>query len=174
MQYCKAIILPLNINNLKNTDARIFHKTSVDWIPRIVRHDHRVWPTPGMPCWFNTGKSVNGIHFIDTRKEKNPTPVFFIPAEEASDKIQHSIQVEILGNRKREFPQPDKGHLWKTDSWHYHKWWKPDSFPPKTRSKERMSIVILDIVLESLNSMKGQENEINDKCQKGRTKEIPW
>ena len=25
--------------------------------------------------------------------------VFFIPAEEASDKIQHSIQVEILGNR---------------------------------------------------------------------------
>ena len=37
-----------------------------------------------------------------------------------------------------------------------------------------MSSVILDIVLESLNSMKGQENEINDKCQKGRTKEIPW
>ena len=37
-----------------------------------------------------------------------------------------------------------------------------------------MSIVILDIVLESLNSMKRQENEINGKCQKGRTKEIPW
>ena len=98
MQYCKAIILPLKIN-LKNTDARIFHKTSVDWIPRIVRHDHRVWPTPGMQRWFNAGKSVNGIHLIDTRKEKNPMSVFFIPAEEASDKIQHSIQVEILGNR---------------------------------------------------------------------------
>ena len=88
MQYCKAIILPLKIN-LKNTDARIFHKTSVDWIPRIVRHDHRVWPTPGMQRWFNAGKSVNGIHLIDTRKEKNPMSVFFIPAEEASDKIQN-------------------------------------------------------------------------------------
>ena len=50
---------------------------------------------PGMQGWFNIRKSINVIHHINKRKEKNHM-ILSIDAEEAFDKIQHSFLIKTL------------------------------------------------------------------------------
>ena len=50
---------------------------------------------PGMQGWFNIRKSVNVIHHINKRKDKNHM-ILSIDAEKAFDKIQHPFLIKTL------------------------------------------------------------------------------
>ena len=50
---------------------------------------------PGTQGWFNIRKSVNVIHHINKRKDKNHM-ILSIEAEKTFDKIQHSFLIKTL------------------------------------------------------------------------------
>ena len=50
---------------------------------------------PGMQGWFNIHKSINVIHHINKRKDKNHM-ILSIDAEKAFDKIQHPFLIKSL------------------------------------------------------------------------------
>ena len=45
----------------------------------------------------------------------------------------------------KEFPQPDKRHLWKTYIRYYTKWWKDEYSPPKINKKAKRFTFITSI-----------------------------
>ena len=51
--------------------------------------------TPGMQGWYNIHKSINVIHHINKRKEKNHM-IISINAEKAFDKVQHPFMIKTL------------------------------------------------------------------------------
>uniref|UniRef100_A0A8C9J210 Uncharacterized protein n=1 Tax=Panthera tigris altaica TaxID=74533 RepID=A0A8C9J210_PANTA len=65
-----------------------------------------------MQGWFNTYKSINVIHHINKRKDKNHM-IISIDPEKTSDKIQHLFviknhqQSRLRGN----IHQHNKGHI---------------------------------------------------------------
>ena len=50
---------------------------------------------PGMQGWYNICKSINIIHHINKRKDKNHM-VISIDGEKAFDKIQHPFMIKRL------------------------------------------------------------------------------
>ena len=50
---------------------------------------------PGLQGWFNICKSINVIHHINKRKDKNYM-ILSIGAEQAFDKIQHLFLIKSL------------------------------------------------------------------------------
>ena len=50
---------------------------------------------PGIQGWFNIHKSINVIHHINKRKDKNHM-ILSINAEKALDKIQHPFLIKTL------------------------------------------------------------------------------
>ena len=50
---------------------------------------------PGLQGWFNIHESINVIHHINKRKDKNHM-IFSIDAVKALDKIQHSFLIKTL------------------------------------------------------------------------------
>jgi hypothetical protein len=48
-----------------------------------------------MQGWFNMGKSINIIHYMNKLKEKNHM-VISLGAEKAFDKIQHPYMLKVL------------------------------------------------------------------------------
>ena len=67
-------------------------KTTQQYIKRIMHHDE-VGVTPGMQGWFNIHKSINLIHHINKRKDKNHI-IISIDAEKQFDKIQHPFMIK--------------------------------------------------------------------------------
>ena len=67
---------------------------------------------PGMQGWYNIRKSINIIHHINKRKDKDHV-IISIDEEKAFDKIQHPFLIKNTqqsGNRGS-FSQHNKGHI---------------------------------------------------------------
>ena len=60
----------------------------------IIHHD-QVRFISGMQGWYNISNSINVIHHIKKKKDKN-LMIISIDAEKAFDKIQHSFMIKTL------------------------------------------------------------------------------
>ena len=53
------------------------------------------WDIPGLQGWFKICKTINAIHHINKRKDKNHM-ILSIDAEKAFDNIQHPFLIKTL------------------------------------------------------------------------------
>ena len=75
---------------------------SIDAEKAFDKIQHHSWKNhdqvgliPGMQGWYNTQKSINIVHCINKKKDKNYM-IISIDAEKAFDKIQHSFMIKTL------------------------------------------------------------------------------
>ena len=65
-----------------------------------------------MQGWYNICESINIIHHIHKRKDKNHM-IISIDAEKAFDKAQHPFMINNTqqSGSRRSIPQHNKGHI---------------------------------------------------------------
>ena len=93
-----------------------------------------------MQGWYNICKSINIIHDINKRKDKNHM-IISIDAEKEFDKEQHPFMIKALTKVGVEgvYLNIIKAIYEKTYSQHHTQQAKTKSFPPKMRNKTRVS-----------------------------------
>ena len=119
-----------------NIDTKILNKRLANRIQQYIKKDH----TPGsivihpwMQGKYNIYKSVNVIHHMKNRKDKNPM-IISIDAEKAFDKVQHPFMIKTLSKLGAEGAHLlYNGHIQETYSQHHTQWAETKSFPTKIR-----------------------------------------
>jgi hypothetical protein len=81
-----------------------------------------------MQGWFNIGKSIKVIHYVNKLKDKNHM-IISLDAEKAFDKNQNPFMIK----KSRPIPKHDKSNIQQTSSQHQTKWKETRRNPTKIR-----------------------------------------